>query len=293
MLRSPETSSALTAFDPRTTLARDDLADQALEGVVRAERYRRPETLQGVVPAAPLRREPGHHGEQFDQVLFGELFEALDEQDGWLWGRARRGGYVGWVEAGKLAGPVLTPTHRVSAIRTFALPEPDFRAAPPTMLTLNAMVTVEERAEGYARVARAGWVPDTHLADLLSFETDPAAVAERHLGSPYQWGARESTGVDCSGLVQQAFFACGRACPRDADQQELQAGDPIEPGDGYAGLRRGDLVFWDGHVGVMADATRLIHANVFHMQVTIEPLAAVIERKRAEGAGEPTRFRRP
>ncbi len=279
----------MTDDDPRTTLARQDLAEQALEGVLRADRYRPVEAWQCAVPAAAVRKSPEPGAEQLDQIVFGEAFDALDRKDGWLWGRARRDGHVGWVGASGLAQPVLAPTHRVSAIRTYAYREPDIRSGVLALLTLNALVTVEASAGRFNKIARSGWIVERHIAALDDFERDPVAVAERYLGAPYQWGGRESLGLDCSGLVQQALYACGRACPRDADMQAKAAGEAI---DRAQGLRRGDLVFWDGHVAVMIDEARVIHANSHHMAVAVEPLAEAELRQREAGVGEPVAYRR-
>jgi cell wall-associated NlpC family hydrolase len=112
-------------------------------------------------------------------------------------------------------------------------------------------------------------------------------VAERFLGAPYLWGSRESLGLDCSGLVQQALMACGRACPRDTDQQE-RMGEAVARDE----FRHGDLVFWKGHVAIGLDEARIIHANGHHMCVAVEPLDEAIARIVAAGSGEPTSFRR-
>jgi cell wall-associated NlpC family hydrolase len=274
----------LPDFDPRTTLARDDLAAEALEGIVRAGRFARPEVFQCVAGSAAVRRAPGDASEQMDQILFGEVFEALDRRDGWVWGQARRDGYVGWVAEAALGRPVLAATHRIKALRTYVFPEPDIKSGPALLLTMNALVTVEGMDGRFARIARGGYVAEAHLGDLLEFETDAAGVAELYLGAPYQWGGRESLGLDCSGLVQQALLACGKGCPRDADMQERELGDEIASDD--AG--RGDLVFWTDHVGMLLGEGRVIHANGWHMAVAVEPLAAAIERN-----GEPTLYRRP
>lgn len=273
-------------LDPRLTLARPDLAEQALEGLIPAGAYRTPTAMQCSAPVAPVRTRPEHDGPQEDQLVFGERFDVLEEADGWAWGRAGRDGYVGWVEVEALSQPVLTPTHRVAALRTYAYAEPTFRSQPVALLTLNALVTERGREGRFVEVARIGWIAEPHLSDLLAFESDPVAVAERFMGAPYQWGGRESLGLDCSGLVQQALFACGRACPRDADQQEAALGSPVT-GD----VRRGDLVFWDGHVGWMLDDARVIHANSWHMAVAIDPIAEVDQRQRASGSAG-ARFRR-
>lgn len=277
----------LDGFDPRTTLARADVAEQALEGVLAAGAFRAPEAFQCVASSAAIRKAANLHAEQMDQLVFGEAFDVLDREGDWAWGRSRRDGYVGWVLTRQIEAPVLAPTHRVSALRTYAFPEPDITSTPPVLLTLNSLVTVEAEEGRFSRVARAGWVVTAHLAPFDDFETDPVAVAERHLGAPYQWGGRESIGLDCSGLVQQALYACGRACPRDTDVQEREAGEPLDPGADLEGLRRGDLVFWNGHVAMMLDPARVIHANGHHMQVAIEPLSEALKR-----AGDPTAFRR-
>lgn len=240
-----------------------------------------------ILPTSALRVQPEAESEQVDQLLFGEGFEEIDRIGGWSFGEAMRDGYRGWTKSvGLLAGPP-APTHRVAALRTIALAEPRLRAPAGPALSLNALVRVEAVEAAYARVQHAGWVPARHLAPLGTFETDPAAVAERFVGAPYLWGGRCSIGLDCSGLVQQALYACGRPCRRDSDQQQAM-GVAI----GRAELRRGDLVFWDGHVGMMLDEARLIHANEHHMAVTAERLDEVVARRLAVGEGPPTGFRR-
>lgn len=273
-------------LDPRVTPARGDLASRALEGVVPAKTYVEPRAMTAMVPAASLRRAADPGSEQLDQVLFGEVFEVLEEAEGYAWGQARRDGYVGFVETGALAPAGPSATHRVGAIRTYAFAEPSIKSRALGPYSINSLVAVEAREGRFAKAANSGWFIEAHLAPIGMFETDPVAVAERFLGAPYLWGGRESLGVDCSGLVQQALLACGKAFPRDTDQQEA-VGEAVEV------LARGDLVFWSGHVAMMLDATRIIHANAFHMATAIEPLAQTRARYLANGVGEPTAYRRP
>ncbi|MES2895058.1 MAG: NlpC/P60 family protein [Pseudomonadota bacterium] len=273
-------------LDPRVTPARGDLASRALEGVVPAKTYADPRAMTAMVPAASLRRAADPGSEQLDQVLFGEVFEVLEEAEGYAWGQARRDGYVGFVETAALAPAGPPATHRVGAIRTYAFAEPSIKSRALGPYSINSLVAVEAREGRFAKAANSGWFVEAHLAPIGMFETDPVAVAERFLGAPYLWGGRESLGVDCSGLVQQALLACGKAFPRDTDQQEA-VGEAVEV------LARGDLVFWNGHVAMMLDATRIIHANAFHMATAIEPLAQTRARYLANGVGEPTAYRRP
>ena len=239
-----------------------------------------------VIPAAPVRRGPSLDAEQLDQLLFGERFDVVEIVDGFAWGQAARDGYVGWVEAAALSPRLLEATHRVTALRTFAFAEPSIKAPARGPFSLNALVTVSEIEAGLAFVEGAGWAPLGHLTPVGAAFAEPADTAERLLGTPYLWGGRDSLGIDCSGLIQQALFAAGRACPRDSDlQARLGTPTPIET------LARGDLVFWRGHVGMMLDGSRLLHANAHHMAVAVEPLAEAVARIALSG-GPPAAFRR-
>jgi cell wall-associated NlpC family hydrolase len=274
--------------DPRLTPLRDGVASRSLEGIVKAEVYLDPKIMACAVPAAGVHRAPDLASEQMDQLLFGEAFEAIeDEAGGFVWGQARRDGYVGFVAASALAAPGPEPTHRVSAIRTYAFAGPSIKSQAAGPYSLNALVAVEAVEGRLAKAAGAGWMAAEHLSPIGEFETDWAAVAERYLGAPYLWGGRESLGLDCSGLVQAALFACGIACPRDADQQ-AGLGRAID----RAEFARGDLVFWNGHVAIGLDETRIVHANGFHMAVAVEPLETAVGRIEAAGVGRPTAFRR-
>lgn len=277
------------SFDRRLTLIHDGLAALDLQGLVAAERYAAPTAMQVIAPAAPLRRQPAGDAEQESTLLFGERFDMLLEQEGFAFGQARRDGYVGWVPAEALSAPAAQPTHRVRALRTYGFSRPDIKSRPVGLYSLGALVAVGEVEGRFSRDPRAGWLMSDHLGPVgLGFETDWAGVAERFLGAPYLWGGRESLGLDCSGLVQQALTACGLACPRDTDMQ-AGLGAPVA----RENLRRGDLVFWKGHVAIMLDAVRMVHANAHHMAVAIEPLDGAIARIEAAGSGPPTAFRRP
>ncbi|CAN5835738.1 NlpC/P60 family protein [soil metagenome] len=274
------------SLDPRNTLARPDLAARSLEGLTAAAAYADPVAMTALVAAAPLRAGPDPEAEQVDEVLFGETFEVLAQAGGFCWGQALRDGYVGYVAKADLADLASTPTHRVCALRTYAFKEASIKSRALGPYSLGALVAVEAREGRFVKAANSGWFVEAHLSPIGVFETDYVAVAERYLGAPYLWGGRESLGLDCSGLVQQALLACGKACPRDTDQQAL-LGRPVEA------LARGDLVFWRGHVAILLDAETILHANAHHMATAIEPLAEAVARIGATSTGQPTAYRRP
>lgn len=277
----------MSAPDRRLTLVRDGVADRRLEGLVAAERFADVTPMQVSAPIASLRKAPEPDAEQEDQLVFGELFDVLFEVGDFAFGQARRDRYVGYVLLEALSAPVLTPDHRIAVPRTYAFAEPDIKSAIVGLYSLNALVTVEAREGRFVRGARSGWFVEHHLSPVGRFEADYVAVAERFLHAPYQWGGRESLGLDCSALVQQSLYACGRACPRDTDMQRDFFSEIAE-----ADRRRGDLVFWKGHVAILLDPDTILHANAHHMATAIEPLAEAITRIAATPTGGVLGYRR-
>jgi cell wall-associated NlpC family hydrolase len=158
-------------------------------------------------------------------------------------------------------------------------PGPDIKLPPLDALPLGARIAVTRMQPPFV-VGCGGFVPARHVAPVGTTEHDFVAVAERFVGVPYLWGGKTSLGIDCSGLVQVALDACGISCPRDSDVQERTLGVPVDPKD----LRRGDLIFWQGHVAIARGGGSLLHASAFHMQVAIEPEAEALERIRKSGS---------
>jgi len=270
--------------DPRTTPARPDLAAKYLEGKIQAARFVTGEEFEISDPIAPLRSAPSSDAELATQALKGERATIYDRNgEGWAWGQLSSDGYVGWLPDRALARPVGKPTHKITAIRTFAFPGPSIKLPPVETLVLGTMLTVT-RQDGAFAVTREGWyLTQQHVGGIDHHAGDFVAVAERFVGTPYLWGGKSSLGIDCSGLVQIALNAAGIGCPRDSDMQQDGLGRELDPAESKK-LQCGDLIFWKGHVAIARDATSLVHANAYHMATAIEATRDAIARIKAAGS---------
>ena len=284
--------ATVTSFDPRLTPARPDLAAKHLEGKVAAARFVDGEPYEVIEPQAPLRRAPSPDAPLETEALKGERVMVYETtMEGWAWGQLEDDGYVGWLPAGALAAPGPATTHKVAVPRTLVFPGPSIKVPPLAALSLGCRLAIVRGDDVFAVTASGAHVPRRHLVSIDSHDRDFVAIAESFRYVPYLWGGKTSFGLDCSGLVQVALTACGIRCPRDSDMQERALGTPLAPPfDGHQ-MRRGDLLFWKGHVAIVRDGETLIHANAYHMAVEIEPIADSLARIRAAGS-EVTSVRR-
>ena len=274
-------------FDPRTTAHRGDLADIALAGKLFAPHYAEPMAMRCSAPKAMIRRQSGKEHEAISELLHGEDFHVLDIAGDWAWGYCGHDGYVGYVPVHALQHRKKTPepTHLVSARAALIFIEPDFKSGVMKRLPMGARIACGEASEcgSYLKTGK-GFVHVRHVQPIgtkvvFDGSNGTAALAEQLIGAPYLWGGRSGDGLDCSGLIQMILMLTGTDAPRDSDQQLAALGEEIGEGEE---LRRGDLVFFPSHVGLMVDKERIIHASSHRMQVAIEPLAEVTARYAAD-----------
>ncbi len=281
--------------DRRSLRANQRVAHVSLRGQTGITQLVEGETFRIARDVTDLCNNP--HGDRDRQLVRGEDFCMLDAQDGWAFGFAERDGYVGWIETAHFMPQSVAPTHMVTAPRSYCKTSPGLKdMGRVTPLSFGSRLSVVREIDGWAEIDWSRglvdirrYVPLTHLTSLPLTLRDPVSVAQKFLGTPYLWGGNSAFGIDCSGLIQAAFLACGIPCPGDSDQQEAALGSKIEHSDP---LQRGDLLFWRGHVAMVVDDQQLIHANAHHMAVTYEGINAAIERIEASADGPVTSRRR-
>lgn len=271
-------------LDPRRNAFRDDLADARLAGRVPSSNFVEGRVGQVRVAIAPVFGAPDAGAALTTQLLFGERVRVFEESEGWAWLQGETDAYVGYVPAAAIGRELSAPTHRIAALSTPALARPELKSPPLVDLPMGARLSVVREENAFGVLAIGAFVPIQHLAPIDARAEDYVAIAEQFAGTPYLWGGRTRAGLDCSGLVQVAMQAAGIAAPRDSDMQLAEVGSAIEIREDLGGLRRGDLVFWRGHVGIMTDAANMLHANAHHMRVVVEPLAEAVARIEATGS---------
>lgn len=281
--------------DPRLIPANGRVAHEALRKIVEADRFVTPTPMAVGHVTTPLRaRAYDIDAPRLKELILGEVFDVLEDDGTWAFGQCARDGYVGYVLRAALVEPTVAATHVIAARQSLLIDHPRVRNADdPLALSFGTRVEVLKAVDDFASVmvpltfegrdphktTGGGYLPQAHLRPLDTDESDPAAVACRFLGTPYHWGGDSGFGIDCSGLVQAALIACGIPCPRDSDQQMALGAGATGP------TRRGDLLFWKGHVAMATDDTTMIHASAHRMAVVHEGIQAAADRIAAKGDG--------
>ena len=270
--------------DRRLTPATARVAHISLYGSIDAAAFTAGTVRQIALPLVDLLRSPD--GARERQLAMGEGFTVIDRTDSHSYGFATKDGYCGWLPDNALTDAP-RPTHWVASSGTHLYPEPRVQAREIAALPMGAQLCVTGETGAWAQTAQ-GFIPLQHLRAMGDFLSDPVAVAEGLLSTPYLWGGNSRAGLDCSGLVQMCHLACGIQAPGDADLQQAM-GAAI--GDNTP-LQRGDLLFWEGHVAIIVDKNRLIHANGHTMSVAYENTDDCIARIIAQNGGPVTKRRR-
>lgn len=210
----------------------------------------------------PLRSGPSHKSEMLSQILFGERYTILDQSARWLKIETLFDNYTGWIDMDHLqhteskdntkGNVLLKPLlcYRKDSSKLVLEPgceiySPDFR---------NKTFT-----SGSATFSTTSDFDETYLNNTDSLPD----TAMRFINSPYIWGGRIPSGIDCSGLTQLVYKLHKVTIPRDSWKQS-EAGETISFIDES---RPGDLVFFDNekgkisHVGMIISKGLIIHAS--------------------------------
>ena len=231
--------------------------------------------------STPMKSDPNESSNLETECLFGETVEILEKHFDWVYCKLLTDNYLGWIKKNSL-GFLKTPTHQVISKRTFLYKNPNSRSICINYLPMCSKLYIKniidkwaETVIVYENIVESAYVPIEHIMKINRKVKDWVITAEKLLETPYKWGGRDTIGIDCSALIQLSYETFGQKIPRNTvDQVKIDKEIIVD----FKELKRGHVVFWEGHVGLMVDEFNCIHANAFHMKTVIEPLKEIILR---------------
>lgn len=228
-----------------------------------------------------MKSEPAETSSLETECLFGEIVDVLDETLDWVYCKLNTDNYRGWTKKQGL-GIFKNPTHRVIVKRSFIYINKNPKSNCLLYLPMGSKLLVKNIKSDWAEISfcfnnksQIGYVPSRHIVSLDHTVQDWVKTAQLLEGTPYKWGGRDTIGLDCSALLQLSYQTYGEIIPRNTAQQIKLNKKNIE---NVNDLKRGCVIFWKGHVGIMIDRLNCIHANAFHMKTKTEPLSEIVNR---------------
>ena len=235
-------------------------------------------SMNVIIPSTEMRAKPTENSQLETECLFGETIHIKEEYLDWVYCKLLTDNYFGWVKKNTI-GKINKATHRVHVIRSFILKSNNEKSKSLNYLPMGSKLSVKKIKSGWAEVYlsdkdvfKVGFVPSSHITNLNTKIKDWVTKAEQCKEIPYKWGGRDTLGIDCSALLQLSYENHGIAIPRNTSEQINFFKNEIK---NENKLKRGDLIFWKGHVGIMIDKVNCIHANAFHMKTLVEPLSII------------------
>jgi hypothetical protein len=233
-------------------------------------------THQCIVPKLLMKATSDIQAQTVSEILFGERVAILEALNDWVRIACERDGYTGWV----LMEHLCLINHQTSPYYvcvpvSHIYEEASLKSRPlqPVYMTSEIDIMGSE-VNSFLPIHGGGWIYAKHVLIAGDLNFDPVNIAEKFIGSAYLWGGRSYEGLDCSALVQLSIFMAGYRVLRDSGLQAQSVGRYLARDEQ---VRRGDIAFFQGHVGFMLDRDNLLHANATHMAVTIDPVVDVVE----------------
>ena len=258
-------------MDPRLTPANEIVACFTLKGKINHSNFVEAKNYQVNVPFVDLLGSP--NGKRNRQLIYGSKVKYFSAAKGWAFIQNTYDSYVGYVPESTIASET-QKTHIVTAPLAHVFMEPNIKSKNIEILPLAARVSGEVLENGFLET-ELGWISVLQLKRKTEISKDPVEVSKLLQNAPYLWGGNTTLGIDCSGLIQISLLLCGIDCPGDSDQQMNTLGQNIDIG---SPRKKGDILFWKGHVAWALNESQILHANAYHMATVIEEANEAIER---------------
>ena len=220
-----------------------------------------------------LYKKPSYKSKIGSQILYGEKFRILLKKKKFIKVKTSYDNYIGYIKSSNYINK-FRPTHKISVLksRIFKYPKNLEKYRSKKFLSFSSKIQIIKKNKNFVMFDKNKWlnIKDTKLINQK--EIDFIKILKLFLKCKYKWGGKTFTGIDCSALVQIFYQYNNKYFPRDAKDQIKYSKKSLK----RKNFKRGDLIFWKGHVAICLNSTKLMHAYGPKKRVIIMPIKKTI-----------------
>ncbi len=226
-------------------------------------------------PYINLYDKPSYNSKISSQILYGEKFRILLKKNKFIKVKTSYDNYIGYIKSSNYINK-FKPTHKISVLksRIFKYPKNLEKYRSKKFLSFSSKIQIIKKNKNFVMFDKNKWlnIKDTKLINQK--EIDFLKILKLFLKCKYKWGGKTFSGIDCSALVQIFYQYNNKYFPRDTKDQIKYSKKNLK----RKNFKRGDLIFWKGHVAICLNSTKLIHAYGPKKRVIIMPIKKTIDQ---------------
>ena len=214
-------------------------------------------------------KKPSKTSEVTSQIIYGEKFKILSKSKHWIKIKTLFDNYKGFVRNSKHIEK-FKPEYKVSTLKARIFKKPGIKSN--SWLPLASKLSVLEQNKNYIKIEKNKWIKKSDIKKINFKDKNYVKIFKQFLNVKYIWGGKTFKGIDCSGLLQVFFNYNNSFYPRDTkDQIKYTKGNSKK-----SRFKKGDIIFWKGHVAICLNSKQLIHAYGPEKKVIIMPIIETI-----------------
>ncbi len=216
-------------------------------------------------------KKPSKLSEVTSQIIYGEKFKILSKNKNWIKIKTLFDNYIGYMINTKYVKK-FNPKYKVSDLKARIFKKPGISTN--YWLPFGSKLSVILENKNYIKIEKNKWIKKKNIQRINHKETNFIKIFKKFLNVRYIWGGKTYKGIDCSALIQTFFVYNNLFYPRDTKDQIKYLKKKLKS----VKFKKGDIIFWKGHVAICLNSKQLIHAYGPEKKVIIMPIIETINR---------------
>ena len=222
-------------------------------------------------PMSNIYKNPSEVSEVTSQILYGEKFKILSKNKHWIKIKVLFDNYIGYIKNKNYVDDY-KPTHKVFILKSSIFNKTNHKTK--FFLPFASRISIIKESKNFIEFEKNKWIKKIDIKKISHIEKNYLKVLKLFLKIKYVWGGKTYKGIDCSAILQLLYYYNNKFYPRDTKDQIKYSIKNTK----RKIFKKGDIIFWKGHVAICIDSKKLIHAYGPKKKVLMMSITKTIKR---------------